>query len=208
MQRCWGGNLAPPRSFPNPFGPLQSPKCPILNMHGCARLSDTGLERSDLHGSEVGEKNDKMFFSKLGSQKSRGANLAPPWSFSNSFGPLESLKCLCFRIASPARQLHNPLERSDNHGSEVRQKNDKMFFSNQVAKSPGGLAWRHRGVFPIRLDRWTAQSVQVSGILEMIHHSANQNQQFWAFCPSWCYGLAFCNNNLRTQILTNQKSEM
>ena len=32
------------------------------------------------------------------------------------------------------------------------------------------------------------------GILGMTHHSSNKHQFFLAFCPSWCYGLAFCNN--------------
>ena len=71
----------------------------FLNMHGRARPSHTGLERSDHHGSEVGAKNGKFFFSKPGCQKYRGGNLAPPWSFSNLFGPLESPKCLLFEYA-------------------------------------------------------------------------------------------------------------
>ena len=29
----------------------------------------------------------------------------------------------------------------------------------------GGVTWRHRGVFPIRLDRWKAQSVYFSNML-------------------------------------------
>ena len=32
-------------------------------------------------------------------------------------------------------------------------------FQNRVAKSTKGVTWRHRRVFPIRLDRWKAQSV-------------------------------------------------
>ena len=53
-----------------------------------------------------------------------------------------------------------PLERLDRYGLEVGQKNDKkFFFQNRVARSTGGLTWRHCGVFPIRLDRWKAQSV-------------------------------------------------
>ena len=34
-----------------------------------------------------------------------------------------------------------------------------FFFQNRVARSTKGVTWRHRGVFPIRLDRWKAQSV-------------------------------------------------
>ena len=64
----------------------------FLNMHGRARPSHTGLERSDHYGSEVGPKNGKKKISKPGCQKYRGGNLAPPWSFFNPFGPLESLR--------------------------------------------------------------------------------------------------------------------
>ena len=57
----------------------------------------------------------KIFLSEQGCQKSRGGNLAPPWCFSNPFGPLERLRCLLF----------TGLERSDHHWLEVGQKNDK-----------------------------------------------------------------------------------
>ena len=38
----------------------------FLNMHGRARPSHTGLERSEHHGSEVGPKNGKKLFFKTG----------------------------------------------------------------------------------------------------------------------------------------------
>ena len=41
----------------------------------------------------------KKFFSESGCQKFRVGNLAPPWSFSNPSGPLESPKCLLFKYA-------------------------------------------------------------------------------------------------------------
>ena len=71
------------------------------NMHGRARPSHTGLQRSDRHGLEVGQKNGKKKFAKPGCHKYRGGNLAPPWSFSNPFGPLESPRCLLLEYAWP-----------------------------------------------------------------------------------------------------------
>ena len=41
----------------------------------------------------------KCFFSEPGCRKYWGGNLAPPWSFPNLFGPLESLRCLLFEFA-------------------------------------------------------------------------------------------------------------
>ena len=35
----------------------------------------------------------------------------------------------------------------------------KSVFDKPWCKGVGGVTWRHRGVFPIRLDRWKAQSV-------------------------------------------------
>ena len=98
-QKYWRGNLAPPWSFSNPFGPLESPKCLLFEFTGRARPSHTCLERLDHHWTEVGPKNGKRFFFKTGLPEVRGGNLAPPWGFSNPFGPLESLRCLLFEYA-------------------------------------------------------------------------------------------------------------
>ena len=67
---------------------------------------------------------------------------------------------VCFlNMHGRARPSHTGLERSDHYGLEVGPKNGKFFFQNQVARSTGGVTWRHREVFPICLDRWKAQSV-------------------------------------------------
>ena len=41
-------------------------------------------------------------------------------------------------------------------GRRLVKKMTNFFFQNRVARSPGGVTWRHRGVFPIRLDRCQA----------------------------------------------------
>ena len=65
-----------------------------------------------------------------------------------------------------ARSSHTGLERSDHHGSEVGPKNGKIFFfKTGLPEVLGGVTWRHRGVFPIRLDRWKAQSVYFLNLL-------------------------------------------
>ena len=42
-----------------------------------------------------------FFFQNRVARSTGGGNLAPPWSFSNPFGPLESPKCLLFKYAWP-----------------------------------------------------------------------------------------------------------
>ena len=60
-----------------------------------------------------------------------------------------------FLISHGGAELsHTDLERSDRYGSEVGQKKwQKMLIQDRVARSTGGVTWRHRGVFPICLDR-------------------------------------------------------
>ena len=118
-QKYQGGDLTPLWSFTNPYGPLESLKCLLFGKCMRARRSDTGLERSDRCGSEVGQKMAKKCFSGLGCQKYRGGNLTPPWSLANPFVPLESLQCLLFGTYGRARTSATGSERSDHHGLEV-----------------------------------------------------------------------------------------
>ena len=62
-----------------------------------------------------------------------------------------------FDVHDRARRSHSGLERSDRHGHglEVGQENDKLLLSKtRLPNVQGGVTWRNRGVFPIRLDRW------------------------------------------------------
>ena len=43
-----------------------------------------------------------------------------------------------------------------------------FFFETGLPEVPGGVTWRHRGFFPICLDRWKAQSVYFFNILAVL----------------------------------------
>ena len=72
-----------------------------------------------------------------------------------------------------ARLSYTNSERSDRHGSEVDIKNNKKNFQNKVAKSTGGVTWRHRGFFPTCLGRRKAQlsSFQICMAFARLIHS-------------------------------------
>ena len=69
--------------------------------------------------------------------------------FFKSGWPVEKSKVSTYlNMHSPARLSHTCLEQLDRHGSEVGQKKDKKIcFHNRVARSIGGVTWRHGGVF-------------------------------------------------------------
>ena len=99
----------------------------------------------------------KKTFSKPGCQKYPGGNLAPPWSCSNPYGLLVGLGCLLPEYDGSARLSHTCSQRLNRHGLEVGQKNGKKnFFETGLPEVSGGVTWRHRGIFPIRLDRCKA----------------------------------------------------
>ena len=57
-----GVNWRHRREFPICLDQWKARSVYFLNMHGCARLSHTGLERSDSHGSEVVRKSHYHVF--------------------------------------------------------------------------------------------------------------------------------------------------